>query len=155
MSDESAEWWFHQQWSDFRRGDLELRMSWPGGGAHAVLFDRGVPRAARGLHDALPLEIELVHVAWSGEMLMATRTFAFGPDFAENDVRLVRPGDLTWDSKYGELGVVYGTAECRLPSGPNCVTVFGAVDEGLEQLAAFGRARRFEGRGTVRFEVMP
>lgn len=83
-------------------------------------------------------------------MVIATVTYDFGPSDAENEVRLVRPGDLTWDPKYGELGFVYGTAECKLPSGPNTVVVFGAIDTGLDQFASFCRQRRFEGTGNLR-----
>jgi hypothetical protein len=146
-------WWFQQHWSDFRHGDGEVHVRWSGGNAKARLYTGGVPATAAGFQQALPLEADVVHVAWSGEMVMATERFTFGPTHAENDVRLVRPGDLTWDAKYGELGVVYGTAECRLPSGPNCVTVFGSVFENAEGLAAFCRARRFEGLGRLHFEA--
>jgi hypothetical protein len=149
---EADSWWFQRQWSDFRRGTAEIVISWPDGSARALLYTDGVPETAAAFKAALPLEASLVHVAWSGEMVMGTQTYDFGPGHAENEVRLVRPGDLTWDSKYGELGLVYGTAECRLPSGPNCVTVFGSVIEGADALAAFCRARRFEGSGMLRFE---
>jgi len=147
-------WWFQREWSDFRRGSARVRLSWPGGEAVAVLYDEGVPLTADGFAAALPLEVPLVHVAWSGEMTMGCETYAFGAEQPENAVRLVRPGDLTWDHKFGELCVVYGDADCRLPSGPNTVVVFGSVVAGLEGLAAFCRARRFEGVGTIRFEPL-
>ena len=145
-------WWFRRHWSDFRHGTDEIVIRWAEGSARAVLYTGGVPETATAFAARLPLEVDVVHVAWSGEMVMGTQTHDFGPTHAENEVRLVRPGDLTWDSKYGELGLVYGTAECRLPSGPNCVTVFGSVIDGAEAVAGFCRARRFEGSGTLRFE---
>jgi hypothetical protein len=70
----------------------------------------------------------------------------------ENQVRLVRPGDLGWDPKFGELTVTYGTAECRLPSGTNTIVVYGQIIEGLDEFASWARARRFEGLGELRFE---
>jgi hypothetical protein len=146
-------WWFQKHWSDFRHGDATVAVIWPGGSAQARVFTVGVPETATGFLAALPLAVDVVHVAWSGEMVMGTETHGFGPRHAENEVRLVRPGDLTWDSKYGEIGVVYGTAECKLPSGPNTVTVFGSVVENADGLAGFCRARRFEGVGRLRFEV--
>ena len=145
-------WWFQREWSDFRRGSTHVRVRWPGGEAVARLFDEGVPRTASGFAAALPLEVPFVHVAWSGEMLMGCETYRFGATEPENAVRLVRPGDLTWDHKFGELCVAYGDAECRLPSGPNTVVVFGAVVEGLDALARFCRERRFAGVGALRFE---
>lgn len=69
----------------------------------------------------------------------------------ENEVRLVRPGDLTWDPKFGELAFTYGTAECRLPTGPNALVVYGSIESvGLESFANFARRRRFEGVGELR-----
>lgn len=145
-------WWFQAKWSDFRRGTSQLRLTWAGGSAIAQLFDEGVPRTAEGVARLLPLTIPMVHVAWSGEMLMGTTTHELGFATAENDVRLVRPGDLTWDPKVGEIGLVYGDAECRLPSGPNTVVVFASITDGLDELGVFGRSRRFEGVGEVTIE---
>jgi hypothetical protein len=42
-----------------------------------------------------------------------------------------------------------------LPSGENTVCVFGRVTEGLDELAAFARARRFDGVAELRFSVAP
>jgi hypothetical protein len=144
-------WWFHRRWSDFRRGSLRIAVEWEGTSAEATLFDEGAPRTAAGVAGALPLELPVVHVAWSGEMLMGTTTVDIGVAGPENDVRLVRPGDLTYDPKFGELGFVYGDAECRLPSGPNTVVVFGALAaDRVDEFAAWARRRRFEGVGTLR-----
>lgn len=147
---EADGWWFQRTWNDFRRGIARARLSWDGGSAGVLLYDEGVPRTAAAVRAALPLRTQVVNTAWSGEMLMATETFGLAAGAAENAVRLVRPGDLTWDGKYGEICVVYGDAECRLPSGPNTVTVFGQVTDNLEGLAAFGRRRRFHGAGALR-----
>jgi hypothetical protein len=92
-----------------------------------------------------------VHVAWSGDMVMGAEAVPLGVREAENATRLVRPGDLAFDPKYDEITVTYGTAEARLPSGPNTLTVFGSVSQGLEAFARWARARRFEGLGSVRF----
>jgi hypothetical protein len=143
-------WWFQRQWSSFRRGELRAAVEWDGGRADAVLYDAGVPRTAAAVARALPLDVPVIHVAWSGEMCMGTETYDIDVDEAENEVRLVRPGDLTFDPKYDELGFVYGDAECRLPSGPNTVVVYGALVGGLDDFAAWARRRRFEGVGTLR-----
>jgi hypothetical protein len=147
---EADSWWYQRRWSSFRRGGLAVALEWDGGRAEAVLYNEGVPRTAAAIAKALPLEVPVIHVAWSGEMCMGTETYAIGVHDAENDVRLVRPGDLTFDPKYDELGFVYGDAECRLPSGPNTVVVYGAVVGGLDEFAGWARRRRFEGVGTLR-----
>jgi hypothetical protein len=149
------DWWFQRQWSDFRRGAQPVTLRWDGGSATGTLYDEGAAVTAGAVLNALPLRIPLVHVAWSGEMCMSVESYDLDVPDAENSVRLVRPGDLTWDPKFGELCVVYGTAECRLPSGPNTVVVFGSLDTGLEELAQFGRARRFEGVGDAYLEASP
>jgi hypothetical protein len=85
-------------------------------------------------------------------MVMSANPYELGVSRLENEVRLVRPGDLSWDPKFGELAFTYGTAECRLPSGPNTVTVYGQVSDSLDAFAAYCSARRFEGVGTIVLE---
>ena len=145
----SRTWWWERAWGDFRRGSEPLTLSWEGGRAHALLYDQGVPATVAAVRSHLPMVVPVVHVAWSGEMCMGTASYELGVTDLENQVRLVRPGDLTWDPKYGELGFVYGTAECRLPTGPNSVVVYGGIIDSLPTFAEFGRARRFEGVGKV------
>jgi hypothetical protein len=144
----SDTWWWRERWESFRRGSLPLPISWEGGRAQAVLYDEGVPETVAALRAALPLEVPVVHVAWSGEMVMSATTHRLGAG-RENAVRLPRPGDLTWDPDAGELAFAYGTAECRLPSGENTVVVFGTIVEGLDAFAEFCWRRRFEGVGTL------
>jgi hypothetical protein len=147
---QAENWWYQRRWSSFRRGTHPISLEWDDGRAAAVLYEEGAPRTALAIEQALPLEVPVIHVAWSGEMCMGVETYDIGVDTAENEVRLVRPGDLTFDPKYDELGFVYGDAECRLPSGPNTVVVYGAVVSGLDGFAAWARRRRFEGVGTLR-----
>ena len=151
MPNEGDSWYFHKTWSDFRRGSLRLRLGFGAEQAIALLYDEGVPRTVAAIAAHLPLEVPVVHVAWSGEMVMSTRAYDIPAKEPENQVRLVRPGDLAWDPKFGELTVTYGTAEAKLPSGPNTLVVYGQIVEGLEVFAAFGRARRFEGVGRITF----
>ena len=85
-------------------------------------------------------------------MVMGAQPVPLGVKEEENLTRLVRPGDVAYDPKYNEITVTYGTAEARLPSGPNTLTVFGAVGQGLDEFARWARARRFEGVGIIRIE---
>lgn len=142
-------WWWRERWESFRKGSVPLCVSWEGGKARAVLFEQGAPQTVAALRSRLPLEVPVVHVAWSGEMVMSATAFDLGAP-RENAVRLPRPGDLTWDPDAGELAFAYGTAECRLPSGENTVVVYGSLVEGLERFADFCWRRRFEGVGRLR-----
>jgi Protein of unknown function (DUF3830) len=148
VSEQSTSWWWHERWESARRGATPIALSWEGGDATGVLFDEGAPRTAAAVLAALPLRVPVVHVAWSGEMVMSARAYDLGVE-RENAVRLPRPGDLTWDPAAGELAFAYGAAECRLPSGENNVVVYGAIRDGLEQFAEFCRARRFQGIGQL------
>lgn len=149
MGKDGDSWYWEKTWSDFRRGQIEIDIAWNNGVARARLYDEGVARTVAALRAHLPLTVPMVHVAWSGDMLMSTRSYDLGAREMENQVRLVRPGDLGWDPKFGELTVTYGTAECRLPSGPNTIVVYGQIIEGLEEFASWARARRFEGLGEI------
>lgn len=149
MSPES--WYWQKTWSDFRRGDQKIDVIWQGGSAEVTVFTEGVPETANAFLARLPFEIPVVHVAWSGDMLMGAHSVPIGVREPENLTRLVRPGDVAFDPKYDEITVTYGTAEARLPSGPNTLTVFASVTQNLEELARWARARRFEGVGILRF----
>lgn len=154
MSDDGETWYFHRRWDGFRNGRIRIRLVFGSHVATALLYDKGVPQTCRWILDHLPLTMPVVHVAWSGDMVMSAKAFADGPREPENAVRLPRPGDLTWDPKFGEICFAYGTAEARLPSGENQLVVLGQVEDGLPALAAFCRARRFEGIGEIRMEEL-
>jgi len=149
MTVQSESWYWEKTWSDFRRGSMQASLLWQGGEAVIDLYDEGAPKTIAAIRAVLPLQIPVVHVAWSGDMVMSARSFDIGLQEQEHHVRLVRPGDLAFDPKFGEFTVTYGTAEARLPSGPNTLVVFGQISKGLAEFAAWGRARRFEGAGTV------
>lgn len=151
-------WWWRERWESFRKGSAGLSLSWDDGQARALLFDEGVPQTTAAVRRALPLEVPVVHVAWSGEMVMSAERYDLGSvqenAVRENAVRLPRPGDLTWDPGAGELAFAYGTAECRLPSGENTVVVYGSIVEGLDAFAEFCWRRRFEGVATLRLSAL-
>ena len=148
---DANQWYWEKRWASFRRGTASIRLAWDGGEARAVVFDVGVPITAKAILAALPLAVPVVHAAWSGDMLMSTRAYDdIQARTLENEVRLVRPGDLTWDPKFGELAFTYGTAECRLPTGPNTLVVYGSITSGLDAFADFSRRRRFQGIGELR-----
>jgi hypothetical protein len=151
MTDNADSWYWEQRWASFRRGSSLIRLEWDGGEVQATVYDVGVPVTAAAILAALPLVVPVVHAAWSGDMLMSTRPYDIDAKKFENEVRLVRPGDLTWDPKYGELAFTYGTAECRVPTGPNTLVVYGSIEnQGIAAFAEFARRRRFQGVGELR-----
>jgi hypothetical protein len=151
---EAESWYWQRTWNDFRRGTRRLAMIWEDGRAEIAIYDGGVPKTSAAILTRLPFELPMVHVAWSGDMLMGAHAVPIGCKEAENLTRLVRPGDVAFDPKYDEITVTYGTAEARLPSGPNTLTVFGSVTSGLEGFGRWARARRFEGVGMVKFSAI-
>lgn len=145
----SETWYWQKTWSDFRRGSKRLALSWEDGAADILLYDEGAPKTVQAVLERLPIVVPVVHVAWSGDMVMGAQPVELGVTEQENFTRLVRPGDVAYDPKYNEITLTYGTAEARLPSGPNTLAVFGSIVSGLEEFARWGRARRFFGVGTV------
>ena len=139
-------------YNDFREGDQAIRLSWAGGSASGSMYNIGVPTTSQAISDLLPLTIPVIHAAWSGDMLMSAAPVPVAAAEWENRVRLVRPGDITWDPDFGEVAISYGTAEARLPTGAHSLVVFGYLSEGLKELYDFGKARRYEGLDEVRLE---
>lgn len=139
----------------FRDGNQSLRLSWADGSAHGVIYNVGVPATSEAVLRLLPLTLSLIHAAWSGDMLMSARPIPLTATKWENRVRLVRPGDLTWDPNLREIAIAYGTAEARIPAGPHSLVVFGSLTGGLEELHAFGKSRRFKGLGEATLECDP
>ncbi len=151
MNDARAhEWYWERDWGGVRRGSTPVVLEWDGGASEGTLFDAGAPRTAAGVLELLPLAIPVIHVIWSGDMVMSVERYPLGFAEKENRTRLPRVGDLSWDPASGEIAVTYGTAECRLPSGENTVAVFGSLHGGLDELAAWCRERRFAGLGELR-----
>jgi len=149
----SDSWYWEERWNSSRRGSFPIVLEWDGGRGEGVLYDEGAPRTAAGVRDLLPVTVPVVHAVWSGDMVMSTTSYDLGFAEKENETRLPRVGDLSWDPGYGELAFTYGTAECRMPSGFNTVVVYGSLQTGLDELAAFCRARRFEGLGELRLSA--
>jgi hypothetical protein len=141
----AADWFYEKKWNNFRAGNRLAVLRWQTGTASVLLYDKGAPKTVQAVLRLLPITMPMIHAAWSGEMLMAAKSYEIDQSAYENEVRLVRPGDLGWDPKFGELTVTYGTAECKLPSGPNNLVVFGRVVDGLEELGTWARERRFQG----------
>ncbi len=149
MANQSEKFYWDEHWNKTRLGGTRVRLSWEGGSSDGVLFDEGVPESVAGLIKLLPLEVPVIHVAWSGEMIMSTRAYDLGPDRKENETRLPRTGDISWDPFFGEIAFTYGTAECKMQSGYNTIVIIGQLKSALDEFADFCRARRFEGLGTV------
>jgi hypothetical protein len=144
-------WWWTEQWERSRQGAHPIVVEFDEGEARGLLYDRGTPKTVAAFREKLPLTIAIVHVAWSGDMVMGAARIDLGLSEQEDATRLPRPGDLGYDPKFRELTLTYGTAECRLPSGPNTISVFGQFSEQLSALADYCRRRRFQGIGELRF----
>src|SRR6516225_885443 len=108
MSDDAETWYFRRRWDGFRSGERLVRLMFAAEQATARLYDKGVPQTCCQILAHLPLTVPVVHVAWSGDMVMSAQPFNIGPREPENAVRLPRPGDLTWDPKFGEICFAYG-----------------------------------------------
>ena len=102
----------------------------------------------------LPLTVPVINVAWSGDMLLTADPVDLGVTTAENGVKNTLPGDIAFDPAINEVTFTYGVAECHMPTGPHTVVVFGQIATGLEEFAAFGLARRYEGVGQLHVQAI-
>ena len=136
-------------------GKSEFGLRFAAEQAIARLYDKGVPETYRQILSHLPLTVPVVHVAWSGDMLDERVAF---PNRTARSLRTrfaCRAQAISHGTRSSaRFALPYGTAEARLPSGENQLVVFGQVEDGLEQLAVFCRARRFEGIGEIHIEAL-
>ena len=153
MTEQKEAFYWDEHWNRTRIGTTHVALEWDGGKCEGLLFDQGAPRAVAGLRKILPVTIPVIHVAWSGEMIMSTRSYDFGFKEKENETRLPRTGDISWDPFFGEIAFTYGTAECKMQSGYNTIVIIGQLKTAIDEFAAFCRRRRFEGLGEVRLSV--
>jgi len=153
MGKQPESFYWDEHWNKTREGSTKIVLEWDGGRSEGILFDKGVPKSVSGIIDLLPVTIPVIHVAWSGEMIMSTRAYDFGFKDKENETRLPRTGDISWDPFFGEIAFTYGTAECKMQSGYNTIVICGQLKTALDEFAAFARSRRFEGIGEVRLSL--
>ncbi|MEW6991634.1 DUF3830 family protein [Colwelliaceae bacterium 6441] len=149
MAKQTESFYWDEYWNNTRSGTTKIILSWDDGQCEGILFDKGVPKSVAGIISILPVTIPVVHVAWSGEMIMSTRPYDLGFKEKENETRLPRTGDISWDPFFGELAFTYGTAECKMQSGYNTIVICGQLKTGLDEFAKYCRARRFEGLAEV------
>ena len=145
--------YWEARWTGFREGSTKLNLAWDGGSARAVAYEEGVPETTAAVLRLLPITVQVIHVAWSGDMLLTTEPVHLGITHKENEVKNMMPGDLAFDPPIDEITFTYGVAECHMPIGPNTIVVFGQIVEGLEEFAAFSRARRYEGVGELHLSL--
>jgi Protein of unknown function (DUF3830) len=92
MSDDAETWYFRRRWDGFRSGERQVRLTFAAEQAVARLYDKGVPQTCRQILSHLPLTVPVVHVAWSGDMVMSARPFDIGPREPENGGSPAAPG---------------------------------------------------------------
>ncbi len=112
------------------------------------------PRACALFEARLPYDAELTHGRWSGEagwIPLGGPTFSLAPDVT---ISTPRPGQILLyggDLSEPEILVPYGVTRFACVDGPLAGSHFLTINEGLEELAAVGRALLTRGAHTIRF----
>lgn len=125
----------------------------------ALLEEGKAPASSGWLLERLPLSLEMIQAAWSGNAVFADLhgagrgvPFEQTTSYPTPGEVLLYPGDALGNT--GELYIAYGGNRFACPRGQLAGSSFLTIVEGAEQLPAFGQKVRREGAHTLLLERM-
>ncbi|QUD87622.1 DUF3830 family protein [Phenylobacterium montanum] len=117
---------------------------------------QAAPLTCARFQSLLPFQDRIIHVRWSGEACwipMGERDLGLGP---ENATSYPAPGQVVLypgGISETEILIAYGPTRFASKAGQLAGNHFGTIIEGLDRLAALGRAILWEGARPIRFEA--
>ncbi|MEM9370341.1 MAG: DUF3830 family protein [Pseudomonadota bacterium] len=121
----------------------------------ARLEHETAPETCRAFQTALPFVSQIVHVRWSGEAVwMPLGDLDFGVGFEDATSHpapgqvILYPGGISET----EILIAYGPCAFACKAGPLAGNPFLTITDGLETLAAIGRATLWKGAHDIRFD---
>lgn len=111
----------------------------------ATMLEEHAPKTCEAVSSLLPLEGEVFHATWSGDMLFVKCREIPGRLEPENQTVYPSRGDVALNSNLKELQIVYGQAQLRARFGPAPDNLFARVTENLKGLEEMGKRIHREG----------
>ena len=121
----------------------------------ATMLKEKAPKTCEAILDSLPLEGEVFHATWSGDMLFfKCREKAFVTE-PENQTIYPSRGDVGLNFNLKELQIVYGQAQLRARFGPAPDNLFAKITENLKGLEEMGKKIHREGAKKISIKLYP
>ena len=119
----------------------------------AALLEEQAPKTCKVILNLLPLEGEVFHATWSGDMLFFKCREI--PDKLEPENLTVYPsrGDVALNSSLKELQIVHGQAQLRARFGPAPDNLFARITENLKGLEEIGKKIHCEGAKKITIKL--
>jgi hypothetical protein len=117
----------------------------------ATILEEQAPKTCKAVLNLLPLEGEVFHATWSGDMLFYKCHEIPTKLEPENQTAYPSRGDVALNSNLKEIHIVYGQAQLRARFGPAPDNLFARITENLKDLEEMGK--RIHREGTKKIAV--
>lgn len=111
----------------------------------ATMLEDQAPKTCKAVLDLLPVEGEVFHATWSGDMLFLKCREIPAKLEPENQTIYPSRGDVALNSSLKEIQIVYGQAQLRARFGPAPDNLFARITENLDGLQEVGKRIHREG----------
>lgn len=111
----------------------------------ATILEEQAPKTCKAVLNLLPLEGEVFHATWSGDMLFYKCHEIPTKLEPENQTAYPSRGDVALNSNLKEIHIVYGQAQLRARFGPAPDNLFARITENLKDLEEMGKRIHREG----------
>jgi hypothetical protein len=119
----------------------------------ASMLEKQAPNTCKVVLDLLPLDCELFHATWSGDMLFCKCHGIPGKLEPENSTIYPSRGDIGLNSHLKELQLVYGQAQFRARSGPAPDNLFARVIKNIDEFEEIGKKIHREGAKKISIKI--
>ena len=121
----------------------------------ATLLEEQAPKTCKAVLNLLPLEGEVFHATWSGDMLFFKCHEIPAKLEPENQTAYPSRGDVAINSNLKEIHVVYGQAQLRARFGPAPDNLFARITENLKGLEEIGKRIHRKGVKKITIKLRP
>lgn len=119
----------------------------------ATLLEEQASKTCKAVLGLLPLEGEVFHATWSGDMLFFKCHEIPAKLEPENQTVYPSRGDVAINSNLKEIHVVYGQAQLRARFGPAPDNLFARITENLKGLEEIGKRIHREGAKKITIKL--
>jgi len=121
----------------------------------ATMLEKKAPKTCKTVFNLLPLEGEVFHATWSGDMLFFKCHEVPSKLEPENQTVYPSRGDVALNSNLKEIQIIYGQAQLRARFGPAPDNLFARITENLEGLEEIGKRIHREGAKKITIKTRP